>query len=196
MRRRLVQLLAGVGALALAVAMGSAVLGASMLKRGFSANDAPSAIEARLARAMRRMAMPARLKDLPNPLLASAQVLDGARSHWADHCATCHGNDGSGDTMMGRGLYPKPPDMRQPSTQSLTDGELYGVIQNGVRLTGMPAWGKPDELGSTESWALVHFIRHLTAMGPAEMEQMTKMNPKSPDELREEQEEKQFLEGQ
>ena len=58
------------------------------------------------------------------------------RDHFADHCATCHANDGSGNTEMGRGLYPKAPDMRLPATQNLSDAELFYIIENGVRLTG------------------------------------------------------------
>jgi hypothetical protein len=50
----------------------------------------------------------------------------------------------SGETEIGKNLYPKAPDMRQRETQSLTDGELYYTIRNGVRMTGVPAWGKPE----------------------------------------------------
>ncbi len=55
--------------------------------------------------------------------------LKEAREHFADHCALCHGNDGSGKTEMGQNLYPKPPDMRQAQTQNLTDGELYYIYR-------------------------------------------------------------------
>ena len=71
-------------------------------------------------------------------------------------------NDGSGNTEIGRNLYPKALDMRQRQAQELTDGELYYSIQNGVRLTGMPAWGSPqDGDNNQDSWKLVLFIRHL-----------------------------------
>jgi hypothetical protein len=56
----------------------------------------------------------------------------------------CHANNGSGETEIGRNLYPKAPDMRQTKTQSLSDGELYYIIRNGVPMTGMPAWGDPS----------------------------------------------------
>ena len=55
-----------------------------------------------------------------------------------------------GETLIGRGLYPKPPDMTAGGTQQLTDGELYTIIENGVRFTGMPAFG--EEAGY-ETWA-------------------------------------------
>src|SRR5467141_1262563 len=57
------------------------------------------------------------------------------------HCATCHGNDGRRQTDIGRNMYPKAPDMRRARTQDLTDCELFSIIKNGIRLTGMSAWG-------------------------------------------------------
>ncbi len=113
-----------------------------------------------------------------------------ARAHFADHCAICHANNGSGNTEIGRNLYPKPPDMRSPQTQNLTDGELYYTIHNGIRLTGMPAWGtEKDEA----TWKLVLFIRHLPQLTREEEREMESLNPKGPGEKQEELEEEQFL---
>ena len=101
----------------------------------FSAREQPSHLEREVANEARLFAMPSKAKKLKNPLAYSPEVLEEARAHWADHCAFCHANDGSGDTQIGRNLYPKAPDMRTAQTQQLSDGELYYVIQNGVRLT-------------------------------------------------------------
>jgi mono/diheme cytochrome c family protein len=118
------------------------------------------------------------------------------RNHWADHCATCHANNGSGETEMGRNLYPKAPDMRHPETQSLSDGELYYIIRNGVRMTGMPAWGKPEDGDSDhETWMLVSFIRPLPQLSAEEETAMEKFNPKSAAEREEEEQEEDFLNG-
>jgi mono/diheme cytochrome c family protein len=113
-------------------------------------------------------------------------VIAEGMEHYADHCATCHANNGSGDTEIGRGLYPKPPDMRLDATQSLSDGELFYIIENGVRFTGMAAWSTGNEQGGHGTWHLVHFIRELPRLTPEQIEQMKKMNPRSPDEVREE----------
>lgn len=75
--------------------------------------------------------------------MSSPDILREGMEHYADHCATCHANDGSGDTLYGRGLNPPPPDLRANATQSKTDGELYAIIQNGVRMSGMPALPSP-----------------------------------------------------
>jgi len=171
-------------------AAGALVIGA-LLRRGVSARDQPTRTEIVIARLMRRFATPAAMRRARNPVPLDAASLADGRAHWADHCATCHGNDGSGQTAIGRGLYPKAPDMRQPATQNLSDGELFFIIRNGGRLTGMPAFGDPSGADDADTWKLVHFIRHLPRLTPAELEEMERLNPKTPEEWRE----MQFLEG-
>jgi mono/diheme cytochrome c family protein len=163
--------------------------------RGFSAREEPTAIESFVAGRLRSLAIPSDAKNAQNPVAPSKDVLSEAMAHFADHCATCHGNDGSGDTSIGRGLYPKPPDMRQPQTQDLTDGELFYIIHNGIRLTGMPAFGQETDEPDLDSWKLVHFVRHLPNITPEELETMKTMNPKSPHQLEEEEAIRRFLEG-
>lgn len=123
----------------LAIAGGLATY--SVLGRGLSTRVAPSPVETYIARAMRGLATPSAARNRPNPIEATPEVMEEALAHFADHCASCHANDGSGATELGRNLYPPAPDMRADATQSLTDGELFSLIENGVRLTGMPAWG-------------------------------------------------------
>ena len=163
--------------------------------RGISARADPGRIETAVARTMRRLAIPRSDRDRPNPIQATAEVMAAGMSHYADHCAACHANDGSGETDIGLGLYPKPPDMRLPATQSLTDGELFYIIENGVRLTGMPAWGtgRPEE--AEETWHLVHFIRHLPDLTEGELAEMEGLNPRPPAEIRQQMEEERFLRG-
>jgi mono/diheme cytochrome c family protein len=166
---------------------------ASLLIHGVSARDEPTRIEAILARTLRHFAVPWRMRAARNPLPLTAAALQEGREHFADHCAQCHGNDGRGQTEMGRKLYPRSPDMTQPDTQNLSDGELFAIIRNGVRLTGMPAWG--GERDDTENWKLVLFLRHLPKMTKEEAEAMRALNPVSRSEMREEQEEREFLSG-
>ncbi len=167
----------------------------STLRRGFSAHDEPSSMEAALARTFRRWATPADLRGEANPLPLTPQVLAEARAHWADHCAVCHGNGGRGKTDIGGHLYPRAPDMTLRATQSLSDGELFAIIENGIRLTGMPGWGNGTAESGYGSWSLVHFIRHLPKLTPEEIAEMEALNPVSPEELRERMAEEQFLEG-
>jgi len=188
------RILAAVGVLTLVAAAAAAVAGLAVVRRGLSAREQPSRMEELVARGARRLSMPARFRSLTNPVRLTPEAMHSAMSHWADHCATCHANNGSGDTTIGKNLYPKAPDMRLAQTQNLTDGELYAIIENGVPLTGMPAWGT-GEVSNEESWALVHFIRQLPKLTPAELDQMQQMNPRSPHEMDEEEQENEFLQG-
>jgi mono/diheme cytochrome c family protein len=166
-----------------------------VIRRGFSARDEPSLAEKFIARRVRSLAVPSRAKRLSNPVALTPEVLAEGRAHFADHCALCHANDGSGNTEIGQNLYPKAPDMRLPATQSLTDGELYYIIQNGIRLTGMPAWGTNDDDQDEDTWTLVHLIRHLGELTPEQLKEMEQLNPRSPAELEEERQEQEFLRG-
>lgn len=165
------------------------------VRYGFSTHDEPTAMEAWAARSMRHWATPADLRGESNPLPLTAQVLGEARAHWADHCASCHGNDGRGQTELGRRFYPRAPDMTLAETQSLSDGELFAVIENGIRLTGMPGWGDGTAESAYGSWGLVHFVRHLPKLTAEELAEMEALNPKTPDEWQQIQAEEAFLSG-
>jgi len=181
--------------LILVAAVGLAVAATiSILHDGLSARAKPTALEALLARNARGLASPYGARTAKNPIASSSDVLRAARLHFADHCAVCHGNDGSGDSMLGRGLYPKPPDLRLNDTQKLSDGELFWIIENGVRFTGMPAFGGPHS-SPEDSWKLVLFIRHLPDLAAEERLEMERYTPKGPEDLSEEQEEQDFLRG-
>lgn len=182
--------------LVLLAAVVAAAIVYSIARRGLATRAEPSRVEELLARSMRRLATPEAMRTRRNPVEGSQTVLTEALEHFADHCAVCHANDGSGDTAIGRGLYPKAPDMRGPGTQSLSDGELFSIIENGIRLTGMPAWGDGTEEGERASWGLVRFIRRLPALTAEEIERMEALNPRTPAEFREEEESRRFLAGE
>lgn len=160
---------------------------------GLRTGGEPGAIETSLARAARRLAIPSAIRTMANPIPKSAEAVADGMAHFADHCAVCHSNDGGGDTEMGRGLYPKAPDMRLAPTQQLSDGELFYVIEHGIRFTGMPGWRNGTKEGEESSWRLVHFIRQLPMLTTAELDAMKARNPRSPEEIRFEIEEERFL---
>ncbi|HKW61724.1 MAG TPA: cytochrome c [Candidatus Acidoferrum sp.] len=198
MRRGTLLILLGLVFVGIAVAM------ASVLHDGLSAKATPTRLEAFVARNARHLAISRNSRLAQNPVLDSPEIQREARLHFADHCAICHGNDGSGDTPIGSGLYPKPPDLRKPATQELSDGELFWIIENGVRFTGMPAFSNNSNMenhdhasgnhgGGQDSWKLVHFIRHLPHLTAAERLEMEQYNPKGPEDRAEEQDEEQFL---
>ena len=162
---------------------------------GISTTTRPGRIETAVARVARTTMIPSAGRRLRNPEPATSENIRSGLEHWADHCASCHGNDGAGDTEMGRGLYPPAPDMRQAATQNLTDGELFFIIENGVKLTGMPAWGTGGEESARSTWHLVQFVRRLPSLSAAELAEMEELNPRSAAEWRALEEERRFLSG-
>jgi predicted CXXCH cytochrome family protein len=141
------------------------------IRHGFRASDEPTALERIIARTVRNISIPASAKDNKNPLEVTGVALGEAREDFDARCSSCHGLDGGGVTPIGRNLYPKPPDLRAAQTQSLTDGELEYIIENGVRLTGMPAW---NQLPQAELWKLVGYVRSLAKPDVSELAQESK----------------------
>ena len=170
-------------------------LGYRLFTTGFSAKTEPHAIEVFLARQIRHLAIPIEKRHAKNPISLTPDVINESLAHFADHCTICHANDGSGETPIGKNVYPKAPDLRLADTQSMSDGEMFWVIHNGIRFTAMAAWGEGDPAQDMGSWKLVHFIRHLPQLTPEELNQMKALNPKTKKGLEEETASDQFLQG-
>jgi len=169
--------------------------GVQLFTSGFSAKTEPHALEVFIARQIRHLAIPIETRNAPNPIPLSPDVIKDSLAHFADHCGLCHANDGSGQTPIGKNVNPKAPDLRLADTQSMSDGELFWAIHNGIRFTAMPAWGKGDPAEDKDSWKLVHLARHLPQLTPEELDQMKALNPKTQKDLEEEAAFSQFLLG-
>ena len=175
---RLVGALVGI-LVVLAVLAGAAAIG-YVRTTGLTGQPEPGALETLVARRVRAFAVPGDIRTLTNQVPASADQVRAGLEHYARYCQMCHGVDGSGATSaIGRGLFPKPPDMRGAATQQLTDGELFYIIENGVRFTGMPAFGsgRLDDPGAPLAWQLVRFIRHLPQLTADERGEIEGMSP-------------------
>ncbi len=190
--KRVVRVLVWLGFLAIAGIAGVMLV---LQGRGVSARPEPSGLETRAALFMRGWLTPPTFKGLKNPVSDTEENFVAAREHFADHCSSCHGNDGGGNTEMGRSLYPKAPDMRLPRTQQLSDGEIFYFIENGIRLTGMPGWSTGTPEGERASWQLVHFIRRLPKLTLEDLAAMEAFNPVSRQQIEEERKVNDFLNG-
>jgi len=135
-----------------------AVMGYLGVRGGLSAEPNPGRVERAVATRLVRLSIPRDARNADNPFTAPATWREAAL-HFEEQCAVCHGGDGRGDTYIGRNMYPKVPDLSSTAIQQMTDGDLFYVIQNGVRWTGMPAWRTAYTVDDT--WKLVSFIRHL-----------------------------------
>lgn len=141
----------------------------------FSASQRPPWLEEELVEGARELAMPRDARARTNPFPFDAPAMNEARDHYAEHCAACHGVDGKGKTVIGRNSYPPAPDLTTSDSQGMSDGEIYYIIYNGVRFSGMPAWGKSHS--EKENWHLVSFIRRLPKLSAEELEQIRKAAP-------------------
>ena len=124
-----------------------------------TANKAPSKVETALANMAKDVAIPIQAEDVKNPLPETPQVIEEGRAIYNQSCALCHGMDGHAATEMGRAMYPPAMDLTSPHVQHWNGSELFWIIQNGVRLTGMPAW--KNILPETDTWKIVYFIHSL-----------------------------------
>jgi len=163
--RSIVAVLALAGAAAVTVVLAFA-------SAGISARPEPAALEAWAARRARDLLIPDSARRGANPLDATPETVAAAREHFLEHCALCHGKDGRGDTPVGRGLHPRAPDLTLPPTQDLSDGELFWIIENGIKLTGMPAFGKASPVDDEHAWQLVLWIRRLPQLTREEIRAM------------------------
>jgi len=100
------------------------------------------------------------------PLNDSAQIQTGYL-HYSKMCVTCHGAPGIQPSEIGQGLNPPAPDLSE-AVSDLSDAELYWILKNGIRMTGMPAFGKTHNEDAL--WAMVSFVRLLPNMTPAEFQ--------------------------
>jgi cytochrome c553 len=144
-----------------------AVVYARVADGGLSADAQPGRLERQIAGRLVRLSIPSGDRAQKNPFAGdvSAEAVD----HYNDHCAVCHGADGRGHTEMGENMYPKVPDLASPAVQQLSDGDLFFIIQNGVRWTGMPAW--KHEHTPEDTWKLVAFVRRVPSLPISETEQ-------------------------
>ncbi|MEW6128733.1 MAG: MbnH family di-heme enzyme [Acidobacteriota bacterium] len=100
---------------------------------------------------------PAAAKKLQNPLnLTEADLING-RALYNQHCASCHGADGKAQTAAAKALKKKPTDLTDHHTHFLKDGEIYWVIANGIRTSGMPAY--KTKMSERERWQVVSYVR-------------------------------------
>src|ERR1700722_16311143 len=140
-----------------------AMLGA--LLAGCTADKAPSQGETSLANAAKDVTIPLEAGKMKNPLPVSAEVLTQGQEVFLGSCAQCHGADARGDTSIGRNMNPPAMDLSSPHVQHWSDAELFWIIQNGVRLTGMPFW--KSTISDNDTWKLARFIHNLPHLAAA-----------------------------
>ncbi len=148
-----------------------ASVGLVMWSHGFNARAQPSELEASVAMKAYDSSIPRRYETMKNPLSAGSINLVEAGNHYEEHCAVCHGDTGNGQTKFNGVMYPRPTNLLYDDTRGMSDGELYFVIKEGIRYTGMPAFSKPGD-DDEQAWQMVAYVRHLPKLTPAEVQQV------------------------
>ena len=141
----------------------SAMLGA--LLQGCTADKRPSQEETTLANAAKDVAIPLEAGKKKNPLPETDEVVSQGQEVFLGSCAQCHGADGRGDTTIGHNMAPPAMDLSSSHVQHWSDAELFWIIQNGVRLTGMPAW--QSSISDNDTWKLARLIHNLPRLDAA-----------------------------
>lgn len=101
--------------------------------------------------------------QMKNPVKADAASIAAGLKLYEKNCAGCHGDTGKGDGMMADELTPKPSDLTDADWKhGSTDGELFLVMRDGAKDTGMKAFGK--KMTARQIWDVVNYVR---SIGPA-----------------------------
>src|SRR5262249_9218775 len=103
-------------------------------------------------------------KDWVNPTPDNPETQKRGAEHFRHHCALCHGLDGQNTGVpFAAKMSPPVADLASKPVQEYRDGQLKWIIENGIRLSGMPAWS--GVLSDDEMWSIVRYLRHLPAKG-------------------------------
>ena len=132
-----------------------------------AASVAPGRLESKIALFAATRSIEKRAPNKTNPASGPATLRAGL-GHFKENCVMCHGAPGVPEAELGMGLNPPAPDLTLPQIQKMTDGQLFWVVQNGIRMTGMPAFGPTHS--EQQLWQIVAFIRHLPELTAAEQQ--------------------------
>jgi mono/diheme cytochrome c family protein len=132
---------------------------------GCTADKAPSQGETSLANAAKDVTIPLEAGKMKNPLPETDEVVSQGQEVFLGSCAQCHGADARGDTNIGRNMNPPAMDLTSAHVQHWSEAELFWIIQNGVRLTGMPSW--KSSISDNDTWKLTRFIHNLLHLNAA-----------------------------
>jgi mono/diheme cytochrome c family protein len=97
---------------------------------------------------------------LKNPVTADATSIAAGHALYEKQCAGCHGDTGTGDGSMGAELTPKPSNLADADWKhGATDGEIYTVIRDGVKATGMKPYRA--KMTTHQLWDVVNYVRSI-----------------------------------
>ena len=132
----------------------------------FSAATPPGRVEQRLATFALDRSIERHAPRMANPLARSPGAAAAGLALFRTHCVACHGAPGVDPTEAGASLNPPAPGLTLARVQARSDGQLKWIVSNGIRMTGMPAFGASRS--EEEVWQLVAALRRLPRLSPEE----------------------------
>jgi mono/diheme cytochrome c family protein len=109
-------------------------------------------------------------KDISPPLyLNDPGIIKAGFIKYQNDCVWCHGTPMSYPGKIGKGLNPDPPKLWE-SAKELSAGEMFWVIKNGIKMTGMPYWS--HEYKDEDTWSVVAFLKQLPNISAQQYQQM------------------------
>ena len=118
-------------------------------------------------------------KDITVPNLDSESLIETGFHHYDQMCVGCHGAPGISPSEIGEGLNPEPPDLSEEAA-NMTPAELFWITQNGIKMTGMPAFGPTHS--DEELWGIVSFMQKLPDLSPEKYKAMKEDSERMPQE--------------
>ncbi|CAN5254951.1 hypothetical protein BH24PSE2_BH24PSE2_07950 [soil metagenome] len=134
-----------------------------------AANEPDSAPMAWLMETVRERSIETRSADIEVPPLDDPELIATGAEHYAEMCAVCHLAPGIADTELRAGLNPEPPELAEHGAHD--PAETFWIVKNGIKMTGMPAWG--DTHDDASIWGLVAFVEKLPDMPAEEYRRLT-----------------------
>jgi mono/diheme cytochrome c family protein len=153
--------------------VGFILLGAAMIAWSGVVNVAalsdPSSVEVAILHPIMRQSVRKHANGIVTPADLSARAAKGSQD-FAEMCATCHGAPGVERNEVGQGLNPQPPSLTD-AVHTWTPSQIFWIVKNGVRMTGMPAFGPTHD--DDRIWSIVAFVQKLHGMTPDQYAEAT-----------------------
>ncbi|MEO6726958.1 MAG: c-type cytochrome [Blastocatellia bacterium] len=105
--------------------------------------------------------VPASAKELRSPIPAMQETTDAGRGLFLQKCSACHGENGKAQTEFAASMPTKPADLTSPQISALTEGEIYSLVNDGIKTRGMPAF--KGRISDNAIWQMVLFVRQLNS---------------------------------
>ncbi len=123
---------------------------------------------------IRERSISAHSKGIIVPPLKDLMLINTGFRHYHAMCRLCHKAPGYPRTEISQGLYPTPPDFTAKETKLPGDAEVFWIVRNGIKMTGMPAFGSTHS--EMNLWGIVLFVKRLSNMKPEEYAAMAKVS--------------------